>query len=166
MAAIVNESGLTWRHAAGVGVVVLLISYGVLRWTTAHGHGLPHMSWFLLVTLVLLSFAVLSARWEVRAYLHGTSTRPPSPQKARRALVAAQAWVLAGAMFAGWFGAFALTELGRLDAGSALGGMIQAIVLFVGSVLAVVVGLVVQGWCRIPQDKDDDDNSPGGSLRA
>jgi hypothetical protein len=162
----VNESGVTWRHAAGVGVVVLLVCYGVLRWTTAQGHGLPHMSWFILVTLVLLSFAVLAAGWDVRAYLQGTSTRPPSPLKARRALVAAQAWVLAGSIFAGWFGAFALTELGRLDAGSALGGMIQALALFVGSIGAVVVGLIVQGWCRIPKDKDDDDAPGGGTLRA
>lgn len=161
-----NESGVTWRHATGVGVVVLLICYGLLRWTTAHGHALPHMSWFILVTLVLLSAAVLAAGWEVRAYLNGTSTRPPSPQKARRALVAGQAWVLAGAMFAGWFGAFALVELGRLDAGSALGAMIQASVLSVGSVGAVVVGLVVQGWCRIPKDKDDDDAPGGGSISA
>lgn len=160
-----NESGVTWRHAAGVGVVLLLVCYGVLRWTTAQGHGLPHMSWFLVVAFVLLSIAVLAAGWEVRAYLHGTSLHPPSPQKARRALVAAQACVLAGAMFAGWFGAYALIELGRLDANSALGGLIQAIVLFVVSIGAVVVGLVVQGWCRIPEDKDDD--SPGGgSLRA
>ncbi|MFC6704150.1 DUF3180 domain-containing protein [Flexivirga alba] len=163
---MVNESGVTWRHAAGVGVVVLLVCYGLLRWTTAQGHGLPHMSWFILVTLVLLSVAVLAAGWEVRDYLHGTSMRPPSPQKARRALVAAQAAVLAGAMFAGWFGAFALIELGRLDASSALGGMIQAIVLCAGSIGAVVVGLVVQGWCRIPKDKDDDDAPGGGTLRA
>lgn len=160
-----NESGVTWRHAAGAGVVVLLVCYGLLRWTTAQGHGLPHMSWFILVTLVLLSIAVLAAGWEVRAYLQGTSIRPPSPQKARRALVAAQAWVLAGSIFAGWFAAYALVELGRLDAGSARGGMIQAIVLLVGSVGAVILGLVVQSWCRIPKDKDDD--APGGgSIRA
>lgn len=161
-----KELGVTWRHAAGIGVVILLVSYGVLRWTTAQGHGLPHMSWFILVTLVLLSFAVLAAGWEVRTYLQGGSTRPPSPLKARRALVASQAWVLAGAMFAGWFGAFALIELGRLDAGSALGGMVQAIVLFLGSIGAVAVGLVVQSWCRIPKDKNDDDAPGGGSLRA
>lgn len=166
MAAAVSESGVTWRHATGVTVVVLLICYGLLRWTDAHGNALPHMSWFLLVTLVLLSVAVLAAGWEVRAYLNGTSTRPPSPQKARRALVAAQAWVLAGAVFAGWFAAYALVELGRLDASSARGAMIQAIVLFVGSVGAVAVGLIVQGWCRIPQDKDDDDAPGGGTLRA
>ncbi|GGB27124.1 hypothetical protein GCM10011492_16790 [Flexivirga endophytica] len=160
-----TDSGITWRHAAGVGVVILLLCYGVLRWTTAHGHGLPHMSWFLLVTMVLLSIAVLAAGWEVRSYLQGTSVRPPSPQKARRALVAAQAAVLAGAIFAGWFGAFALIELGRLDASSALSRMIQAIVLCVASIGAVVVGLVVQSWCRIPKDQDDDPPE-GGSLRA
>ncbi|WP_446666148.1 DUF3180 domain-containing protein [Flexivirga sp. B27] len=160
-----NESGITWRHAVGVGAVLLLVCYGVLRWTTSHGHSLPHMSWFLLVTIVLLSIAVLAAGWEVRSYLHGTSIRPPSPQKARRALVAAQACVLAGAMFAGWFAAYALTELGRLDAGSALGGLVQAVVLCVASIGAVVVGLLVQSWCRIPDDPDDHD-SPGGSLRA
>lgn len=157
-----NESGITWRHATGVGVVLLLVCYGVLRWTTAHGHGLPRMSWFLLVTIVLLSVAVLAAGWEVRDYLHGNSTRPPSPQKARRALVAAQACVLAGAMFAGWFAAFALIELGRLEASSALGGMIQALVLLVAAIGAVIVGLLVQSWCRIPDDKDDD--SPGGGA--
>ena len=161
-----NESGVTWRHAAGVGVVVLLVCYGLLRWSTAQGHALPHMSWFILVTLVLLSVAVLAAGWEGRDYLHGNSIRPPSPQKARRALVAAQATVLAGAMFAGWFAAFALVELGRLDAGSARDGMIQAIVLCAGSIGAVAVGLVVQDWCRIPKDKDDDDAPGGGTLHA
>jgi len=171
MESTVSESGLTWRHALGVGVVILLVCYGILRWTTAHGHGLPHMSWFLLVTIVLLSIAVLSAGAEVRAYLRGTSTRPPSPQRARRALVAAQACVLAGAMIAGWFGAYALIELGRLDADSAFGGMVQAAVLCVAAVGAVVTGLIVQGWCRIPQDKDrdedsDDDSPGGGPLHA
>ena len=160
-----SSAGINWRHALGVGVVILLVSYGLLRYTTAHGHGLPHISWFILVTLILLSIAVLAAGWEVRAYLQGTSTRPPTPQRARRAVVAAQAWVLAGAIFAGWFGAYALIEAGRLDASSALGGMIEAIVLFVASVGAVITGLVVQAWCRIPKDKDDDD-SPGGAMRA
>ncbi|WP_158607594.1 DUF3180 domain-containing protein [Flexivirga caeni] len=161
-----SESGVTWRHAAGVAVVVVLVCYAVLRWTTAHGHALPKMSWFILVTLILLSVAVLAAGWEVRAYLHGQSTRPPSPQRARRAVVAAQAWVLAGAVFAGWFAAYALIELGRLDAAGATGKMVQAAVLCAGSVGAVVTGLVVQDWCRIPKDQDDDDDSPGGPLRA
>lgn len=167
-----SESGVTWRHAAGIGGVILLACYGILRWTTAHGHGLPRMSWFLLVTLVLLSVAVLAAGWEVRAYLLGQSTRPPTPQKARRAVVAAQAWVLAGAIFAGWFGAFALIELGRLDAAGAFGKMVQAAVLFAASIGAVATGLIVQGWCRIPKnkdkdgDRDNDDSSGGGALRA
>lgn len=164
-----SDSGVSWRHALAIGVVILLVCYGVLRWTTAHGHGLPHMSWFLLVTIVLLSIAVLAAGAEVRAYLHGTSTRPPSPQRARRALVAAQACVLAGAMFAGWFGAFALIELGRLDADSAFGNMIQAAVLCAASVGAVATGLIVQSWCRIPEDKDrdkDGDSHGGGPLHA
>jgi hypothetical protein len=127
------------------------------------------MSWFLLVTIVLLSVAVLAAGAEVRAYLRGTSTRPPSPQRARRAVVAAQACVLAGAMFAGWFGAYALIELGRLDASSAFGNMVQAAVLCVASIGAAVTGLIVQGWCRIPEDKDrdeDGDSRGGGPLHA
>lgn len=161
-----SDAGVTWRHATGVGLVVLLASYGVLRYTTTHGSGLPHMSWFILVTIVLLSIAVLAAGWEIRAYLRGESTRPPTPLRARRALVAAQSWVLAGGVSAGWFGAFALIELGRLDAQSALGNLILGIVLFLASIGAIVVGLLVQGWCRLPQRKDDDDRPGGGPLQA
>nr|WP_279671394.1 DUF3180 domain-containing protein [Flexivirga meconopsidis] len=162
----VTENGVSWRHAAGVGGIVLVLSFVALKLVSTRGNTLPHNSWFALIAIVLLTVAVLAGGWEVRAYLRGQSTRPPSPQKARRALVAAQACVLAGAALAGWFAGYALVEAGRLEASSAFSGMVQAIVLFVASVGAVAVGLVVQAWCRIPEDKDDDKPPGGGSVHA
>ena len=161
-----TENGVNWRHAAGVGGAVLVIVYVVLRWWVMRGNVMPHGSWFALFAIVLLSFAVLSGGWEVRTYLRGTSTRPPSPQRARRTLVAAQACVLVGSTIGGWYAAYALLEVGRLSASSAFVGMIQALVLMAASVGAVVAGLLTQGWCRIPKDEEDNDSTGGGPVHV
>lgn len=159
-----TENGVHWRHALVTGAVVLLGAYVFLKLVLARGNALPQNSWFALIAIVLLSLAVLAGGWEVRAYLRGNSTRPPSATRARRALVASQACVLAGAALSGWFAGYALIELGRLDASSAPAGLRQAAALLIASLAAVGVGFLVQHWCRIPDD--DDEHTGGGSVRS
>lgn len=155
---------LTWKHALGVALVVLVIGYGILQIWSSRGHSLPQNSWVAVGVVVLMAVLVLYVGNEIRIYLRGESTRPPSPQRARSTLVAAQACVLGGAAFTGWYAGTAIVQAGRLQTTTGPGGFTLAVVLTVACAALVVSGLIVQWWCKLPED---DDEKPGrGGRRA
>lgn len=154
---------LDWKHALGVAGVVFLIGYGVLQFWSDRGHSLPQNSWIAVGVVVLMAVLMLYTGNEIRVYLRGESARPPSPQRARGTVVAAQACVLGGAVFTGWYAGTAAVQAGRLQTSTGPAGLTVAIVLTVACVGLVGSGLIVQWWCKLPDDDDDPTRKgPGG----
>lgn len=158
------SNGVKVRWAVIVFGVVLLVGYFALRWWTGHGNSMPVNSWITVVVLLMIAGALLVAGWEIRRYLKGSAGLPPSPQRARATLVAAQASCLAGAVFTGWYVAHVLVDVRRVAQGADSAHLILALASAIACAAVTVSGFVVQAWCRIPPEdengKRDDDGYP------
>lgn len=165
-----TQDGVTWKQSACVGGIAFLLAYGALRLWSSRGHAMPHNSWLALAVMVIMIVMVLLGGWDIREYLRGRNSRVPTPQRARRTLVAGQACALAGAIVVGWYAAHAAVFARYLDVPSGRGGFWLSLLLTAGAVGLVVAGFVVQSWCRIPEDDEDDPrrrgNGGGGALSA
>lgn len=157
-----SERGATWKQALAIGGIVFLIAYGALRLWSSRGHSMPHDSWLALGVLVIMIVMVLVGGWEIRQYLKGLRESAPSPQRARRTVVLAQACALGGSAVAGWYLAHVAVAARRLDVPSGQSAFLVAVVLVAGSVGLAVAGFVSQSWCRIPHDDDDDHHGGRG----
>lgn len=153
------SDGVKVRWALILSGVVLLISYLGLRWWTGRANAMPVNSWITVVVLLMIAGALLAAGWEIRRYLKGNPGRPPSPQRARATLVAAQACCLAGSVFTGWYVAHVVIDVRRVSQGADSATLVLAVASAVACVAVTVSGFVVQTWCRIPPE---DDGKPDG----
>lgn len=144
------------RHIVIVAALVFTLAYAALRLITAHGGAMPTNGWIAAVVLVVLAALVLAAGWPVRAYLKGQAVVIPDPQRARRALVAAQACALAGGAMAGWYLAQAGIHARSLDMQRSSSAFVLCLALTCFAAGLSAAGLVVQAWCRIDDHHDDD----------
>lgn len=139
----------------GAGVVLVLSFFG-LRWWTSHGNSMPTNSWITVVVLLMIAAAVMVAGWEIRRYLRAPkAVAPPSPQRARATLVAAQACALAGSVFAGWYLAQVLVHVDRVSNGADRAPLLLALVSALAAIVVAVCGFIVQTWCRLPPEDED-----------
>lgn len=157
---------LSWKHALGVAGVIFVLSYAALHVWSSQGHSLPQNSWIAVGVIAVMAGFVLFMGNEVRVYLRGDSERPLPPQRARSTLVAAQACVLAGAAFTGWYAGTVAANVDRLQTATGPKAFILALVLTVACIGLVATGLVVQWWCKLPEDdeKKRRDSSPRGEV--
>lgn len=146
----------------GAGVVLVLSFFG-LRWWTSHGNSMPTNSWITVVVLLMIAAAVMVAGWEIRRYLRAPkAVAPPSPQRARATLVAAQACALAGSVFAGWYLAQVLVHIDRVSNGAERAPLWLALVSGLAATVVAVCGFIVQAWCRLPPEDEDSERPADG----
>lgn len=150
------SEGVRIRYALIGAAVVLVLSFFGLRWWTSHGNSMPTNSWITVVVLLMIAAAVLVAGWEIRRYLRSPKrVAPPSPQRSRATLVAAQACALAGSVFAGWYLGQVLVHIDRVSNGADRAPLVLALVSGAAAVAVAVSGFVVQAWCRLPPEDED-----------
>lgn len=176
-----DVSGVRPDTACGVALGATVLGALALRGWQALGNELPRVPWLTTLPLAMLVVLVLVAGWQVRGYARrgGDSTahgrggphRPRAatrtmltPQRARGALVAAQAAALGGAALVGWYLAIALLHLPNADVASVRGLVLRALVSAGVAAALAVAGLVAQAWCRLPPDEDDEDGPRGVSY--
>lgn len=124
---------------------------------TLRGWPAPVMHWVSLVTLLAVAAGVMVGGWRVYRTRNRTAKRAISPLVAFRVLLLAQAAAYAGAALGGWH-AGVLVDLisgGGFGSGVSWAALIQVI----GGVILVVVGFVVQAWCKLPPE---DSSGRGG----
>lgn len=157
------SEGVRIRYGLISAGVVLVLAFFGLRWWTSRGNSMPTNSWITVVVLLLIAVAVLVAGWEIRRYLHAPkAVAPPSPQRSRATLVAAQACALAGSVFAGWYLAQVLVHINRVSDGADRAPLILALVSTAAAAAVAVAGFVVQAWCRLPPEDDDAERQGDG----
>ncbi|MDQ2797548.1 MAG: DUF3180 domain-containing protein [Actinomycetota bacterium] len=166
---VTDPRGIRARVLVVVAVVVAGLSWVILRLLVGSGKNLPEPSWFGVVLFVVLGAALLLVGRPVKRLVAGTNDRPVDPLYAARVLAMSQAAALAGAGILGWYLAQVVLALPDIDVPSQQDTALLLGALAVAAGGVAVVGLVVQGWCRIDDSgrpDDDDDIGGRGGARA
>lgn len=142
---------------------LLLICLGsaLLGWIaqvalTGNGYTSPVLQWPSLVTMVAGMAITFGFGMRVRRYTQGKLKSRLDPLQAARTLVLAQATAYAGALIAGWHAGILLDLLRGAGLGNQV--VISSLVMIVASLVMVIVGWVVEQFCKLPPD---DPSAPG-----
>ncbi len=148
------RDGLKTSTVALVALLLTVVSWGVGRWWLSAGNAALQVGWLsgvLLIGMAVIVVVTGSRMWRMR---HGRTH--VEPVVAARILGLAQASALTGAVM----GAAYLGQVIALlpDVGYAgRGGLVMRFGLAaLGGLLMTVGGLLVQSWCRIEDDEDED----------
>ena len=137
-----------------VAAVTGLLGWLVLRVLEGQDVRLPPVPWLVVAVLVVISAVVLVMGWAVRQFLQGK--RPTlNPIRAARTAVLAKASSYTGALLAGWYAAQVLLVVRDLGFASQRARAISAGCAVLAAVLLALVGLVVEGFCRVPPAPPD-----------
>jgi hypothetical protein len=113
------------------------------------------------ITLFGIGAVVIAVGWPIRQAVRGTSTRRLDPFRSMRVLLLAKASTLAGSLLGGVALGLGLYLLSR-PVLPPVPSLIAVGVTFVSAVALVVCGLLVEHWCRIPPEDDEDASAPAG----
>lgn len=152
--------GVTISATVLLAVIVTGLAFAVLKVWSSRGNELSTPSWTASILLVLMAAAVLAAGYDIRRYQRGESRRMPSPLRARRTLVAAQASALTGAAMIGWYLAQVLVIAPNADVPTQRSHLLISLATAGAALLLSIAGLVAQWMCRIPPEDDDTKTVP------
>ena len=140
-----------------IAVVVGVVAWSLLRLVEASG-GLPlPQPWTAPAGMVVIAVAVLAAGWPVRRWTRGDRTRRLDPLRAARTLVLARAAAYSGSALVGFYLAQGLLVLPDLAVEARRERLWLALVAAAAAMLMVGSGVVVERWCRIPPEDEDDE---------
>ncbi|MGO4248530.1 DUF3180 domain-containing protein [Paenarthrobacter sp. RAF54_2] len=117
-----------------------------------------------LVTMGVIAVLTLIMGIRVLRWRNGKKKNLLNPILAARTLILAQACAYAGTLLLGWHAgiSFDLLRIGTLRSGEGI--LWNAVLMGGGGVVMVVVGLVVERFCRIPPE-DLEGGTPGPETR-
>ncbi len=147
-------STLRLRWLAVVGLVAGLAGWVVNWLATRNGYGTPTLPLTsLLTTAVIVGITLLFGRRVLR-WRNGDRDRPLDPILATRTLILAQACAYAGALSLGWHASIFVDQLTLLPVRSTAAPLWASVALMVGGMLMIMVGLIVENFCRLPPGDD------------
>lgn len=168
-----DESGLRGRTVGAFFAGAFVLGFLVQRLAADHFGRLPVPSWPGLALVVAVGVGLLIVAWPIRRWRAGRLKRRLDPIRAFRTLLLARAAALSGAIVAGGYLALGLVVAGEGSASGFARGLGWSLAYAVGGGLLILVGLLVQSWCRLdppPGDPDwrderpDDQSSGDGRL--
>lgn len=137
-------------------VVVAALTWAALRVGTARGGTEPELMWRTVLTVGLLAVAVFGIGWPVRQWVRGDKSRRIDALRAARTAALAKAASYAGALLAGVFGGYVLHFLPTVEIAARRSQLVLGLADLVVSGLLLAAGLLVERWCRVPPEDDDD----------
>lgn len=146
--------GLRTRHLLTVTAALALVSAVVWHLYTRTGRLLQGPAWLTIAVILVIAGLVLWFGWQVRAYQRGEVRKEFTVLRAARTLQLAQAAALTGAAIAGWFLGHLAILLPDRDLTPYGRQIVPLLLTIVAAVLLALAGLVVQRWCRLPEDRD------------
>ena len=155
----------------GTGVALpaaLAVAGAVLGWLLEVGlaaGGRPALvpPYSLPVTLIAIGGAVVAVGWPIRQLVRGKARRRVDPFRAMRVLLLAKASTLAGSLLGGTAVGIILYFLSR-PVLPPVGALVAAAATLLGTALLVVCGLLVEHWCRLPQEDEAEATTPALDL--
>ena len=140
-------------------VGVALAGYFATLLTTRYGLATPVLPLTGLVTMSVIVILTLVLGVRVLRWRNGKKKRMLNPILAAWTLVLAQACAYTGSVLLGWHAGIFLDQLRLWNLRSAQGLTWQALAMAGGGLIMVVVGLVVERFCRIPPEDGDAEGS-------
>jgi len=138
-------------------LAIIALCAGVLGWLgnlLTLRNGLPepvlHLSSLATMGAVVVFTLVLGLR--VRSWRNGKRNKPLDPILAARTLVLAQACAYAGSLLLGWHSGILVDQLVLLTFRPASAVLLQVLAMMGGGLVMVVVGLVVERFCKLPPE--------------
>ncbi len=147
----------TIRPAWLVAVAVVLAGAGwlVTELTSRASIALPVLPLSSLITMGLIVVICLILGFKVRRWRDGNRDKVLDPLMAARTVVLAQACAYAGAVLFGWHAGIMADQLPTISMRADLGIIWQIVALLAGGAIMVVVGVIVERFCKLPPEDTD-----------
>ncbi|GAB3557936.1 DUF3180 domain-containing protein [Spelaeicoccus albus] len=134
---------------------------GVLGWSfyrvwESAGQKLPGLPIYAIIGMVVLGIILLAAGWPIRRWVRGDRDRPLDPLRAARVLVLAKAASAAGSVLTGWYVGTAVYFFTFASNPARVNTGLETLFVVGAALFLVVVGLVVEYFCRLPPDDEDE----------
>lgn len=143
----------SWQTLLALVLLVGGVSYAGLAVLESRSGTLLPVPDFLWAGLAVIAAVLLLLGLSVRRLTEGRRTRMDVLRAARVAMFA-KACSLCGAAFVGYFAAQALVAWVNIAAPVMRAHAVSSLAAAVAGVVLAVVGLVVEGWCRLPPEDD------------
>ena len=144
-----------------IGVGVALAGYFATLLTTRYGLSTPVLPLTGLVTMGVIVVLTLVLGIRVLRWRNGKKKKMLNPILAAWTLVLAQACAYTGSVLLGWHAGIFLDQLRLWNVRSTQGLTWQALAMAGGGLIMVVMGVVVERFCRIPPEDGDADGGQG-----
>ncbi|MFI7483997.1 DUF3180 family protein [Kocuria sp. M1R5S2] len=141
--------------AAAAGAV----GWSANRLSTGAAGPLLVLPWVSLAASGAVALAVLVLGLRVKKYQEGVRPERFDPLVAARTAAGAQAAAWAGAMLGGWHATIAVEQLSLLSVRSEHEPLWASLSHVASGVVLVVVGWVVEGFCKLPPDDPEAEES-------
>ncbi|MCU1573890.1 MAG: hypothetical protein JWO93_1972 [Micrococcaceae bacterium] len=155
---------LSWL--AVVALVSGAVGWGVTLLANRLGWATPSLPLSSLLTMGVMGAFVLILGFQVLRWRNGKRDRPLNPILAARTVILAQAYAYAGAVLFGWHGGILADQLPTVALRTNLSVVWSAAAIVAGGLLMVVIGLVVERFCRIPPEDGAPPAGPGQTKRS
>lgn len=129
-------------------------------WASRNGFPTPVLQLSSLITVTLIVAVTLFFGVRVLRWRNGKRDRPLNPVFAVWTLIFAQAAAYAGALSAGWHVGILLDQLALLTVRGNTGAVWGTLALIAGGIAMIAVGVMVEGFCRLPPDDDASAGKP------
>jgi lysylphosphatidylglycerol synthetase-like protein (DUF2156 family) len=138
-------------------LAVIALCAGVLGWLAnllvlRSGLPVPVLHLSSLATMAAVVVFTLALGLKVRSWRNGKREKPLDPILAARTLVLAQACAYAGSLLLGWHAGILVDQLMLLAFRPASEVLLQVLAMMGGGLVMVVVGLVVERFCKLPPE--------------
>ena len=147
-------------------LLVIGSAVGVLGWlaatlTTRYGLNTPVLPLNGLITMGVIVVITLVLGIRVRRWRNGNKKKMLNPILAAWTLVLAQACAYTGSVLLGWHAGIFVDQLRLWNLRSDQTLAWQAVVMAGGGLVMIVVGLMVERFCRIPPEDGEGESAPG-----
>lgn len=149
-------------HLSIVAVVAVVGGWSLATLAMTSGWGMPLLPWGAAITLFVMAVIVLVLGLPIRRWNQGERDKPLDPIRAARVLVLAKASSLVGSVFLGWSLGLVVYILPLLSQPAWPDRIWQALGCGAAALVLIIVGLIVEYFCRIPpEDGDEEPAVPG-----
>ena len=144
-----------------VGLILAIAGWFATVMTTRYGLATPVLPQTGLVTMGVIVALTLVLGIRVLRWRNGNKKKMLNPILAAWTLVLAQACAYTGSVLLGWHAGIFIDQLRLWNLRSDQTLAWQAVAMAGGGLVMIVVGLVVERFCRIPPEDGESESAPG-----